>query len=145
MLVLNRQWFQCSLLSVLRGFSEWAARFVRHIVKTEGALSWLGYLLSEIALYRTLFILPAATVRAERQDKHDVSWPSQKGPRRGGGGEKGGMRFNSKLPLHYEPTKPDRKGTQNPNPEKGPKKIQKQNQERGPGIQPWALSHVYRQ
>ena len=80
MLVLNRQWFQCSLLSVLRGFSEWAARFVRHIVKTEGALSWLGYLLSETALYRTLFILPAATVRAERQDKHDVSRQLQAAP-----------------------------------------------------------------
>ena len=102
MLVLNRQWFQCSLLSVLRGFSEWAVRFVRHVVKTDGALSWLGYLLSETApLYRTLFISSAATVRAERGKRtRCVAGEAGKGPmdpRRGAGGEKGGMRFNFKL------------------------------------------------
>ena len=62
-------------------------------------------------------------------------------PRRGAGGEKGGMRFNFKLPLHYGPTKPER----GPKSVKRDPKKSKNKPGKGPRYPTVGLWQVYRQ
>jgi hypothetical protein len=83
-------------------------------LRVHSLLAWLSSCPRQrpISLYLTLFISPADTARAERGKINTMfHGQAKKGPmdpRRGAGGEKGGMRFDFSAPLHYGPNKSER-------------------------------------